>query len=83
MASSMSLPGIERLARDILSECPHRVAAVGVLGEQHRDLVETGGDRGSDATVAGIDDEAVAIAMGIRDDDGRLDDADGGNRRLQ
>ena len=61
-----------------------RIAAIvlGGLDDEHVDLFEAGGDGLLHAAVAGIDDEAVA-AIGFGRNDGRLDDADGLDRRQQ
>ena len=57
-------------------------SSFGAVDDQHVDLLETGGDRLLHAAMTGIDDVAIA-AIGLGSDDGRLDDADGLDRRQQ
>jgi hypothetical protein len=73
---------IQRLAGDVLDHRAHRAIVIGGLDNEHVDLLETGCDRLLHAAVTGIDDIAVAAA-GFGDNEGRLYDADGLDRRQQ
>lgn len=73
---------IERFVRQGLGQRAHGTSVLGAVGHQDRDFFEARGDGLLDAAVARVDDISVAAA-GLSRNDGRLDDADGFDRRKQ